>query len=281
MERRSSRNAAAVESRAAVTVWTAVESWATVTVWPAVEPWAAVELWAAVTVRPAVEPWAAVTVRPAVEFRASMKSWAAAVEMVVADEGAAVRDIPVVVEHHAVAAPVGVPVVPSPAESTVEADPETDSERNSRAGGVQAGVPEPAGVCDERRAVDQPRIVGRHVDHLGVCGLDHDRLTLRDDVFLRGGLEVARLLGSPAHRLHGVEHGLLLVHVCVAQRRRPGEVLVHVRQHGGKLRDRLDARIPGLLIDGLGQLLPIQFGVLLHPTVRLHDLGGVRRGGED
>src|SRR5437016_2272317 len=213
MERRSSRNAAAVESRAAVTVWTAVESWATVTGWPAVEPWAAVELWAAVTVRPAVERMAAVT---------------AAVEMVVADEGAAVRDIPVVVEHHAVAAPVGVPVVPSPAESTVEADPETDSERNPRAGGVQAGVPEPAGVCDERRAVDQPRIVGRHVDHLGVCRLDHDRLTLRDDVFLRGGLEVPRLLGSPAHRLHGVEHGLLLVHVCVAQRRRPGEVLVHV-----------------------------------------------------
>src|SRR5207253_6691915 len=168
MERRSSRNAAAVESRAAVTVRPAVESRATV------------------TVRPAVESSATVEFRASVKFRAAVEPGTAAVEMVVADEGAAVRDIPVVVEHHAVAAPVGVPVVPSPAESTVEADPETDSERNPRAGGVQAGVPEPAGVCDERRAVDQPRIVGRHIDHLGVCRLDHDRLALRDDVYLRG-----------------------------------------------------------------------------------------------
>src|SRR2546422_9148295 len=102
MERRSGRNAASVESGAAVTVWPAVEF------------------------------------RASVKFRAAVESGAAAVEMVPVHEGSAVRDIPVMVVHHAVAAPVGVPVVPSPAESSVEAEPETDSERNPWAGGVQA-----------------------------------------------------------------------------------------------------------------------------------------------
>src|SRR2546428_13721974 len=137
MERRSSRNAAAVESRAAVTVRPGVESRAAVTVWPAVE------------FRASVTVWPAVEFRASVKFRAAVESGAAAVEMVPVHEGSAVRDIPAMVVHPAVAAPVGVPAVPSPAESSVEAEPETDSERNPRAGDGQAAEPEHALAMDQ------------------------------------------------------------------------------------------------------------------------------------
>ncbi len=47
------------------------------------------------------------------------------------------------------------------------------------------------------------------------------------------------------------------------------------------MRERLDAGIPGLLIDRLGQLLSFQIGVLLHPAVCFHDLSRIGGGGED
>src|SRR6267143_653492 len=166
---------------------------------------------AAMKVRATVAPSAAMKVRAPVE------SGAAAVEMVVIDEGAAVRDVSVVVEVHPVVAPIGVPVVPSPTESGEEADPPTDPERNPRADGIEAGVPDPAWISDQRRTIDRPRVVFGDVDDLGVCRLDHDRLALRGDVFLGRALEVSSLLRSLAHGLDGIENRLLLVHVCVAQ----------------------------------------------------------------
>src|SRR6267378_8560783 len=246
-----------------------------------VGPGAAMKVRASVGARAAMEVRATVGARAAMKVRATVESWTAAVEVVAIDEGAAVRDVSVVVEVHPPVVPIGVPVVPSPTESAEEADPPTESERNPRADSIEAGVPEPAWVSDQRRTIDRPRVVFGHVDDLGVCRLDHDRLALRGDVFLRRTPEVSSLLRPLAHGLDGVEHRLLLVHVRVAQRRRPGEVLVHACQDGGKLRDRLDARIPGLLIDRLGELLPLQIGVLLHPTVSFHDFGRVGGGGKD
>src|SRR5712664_3157006 len=120
-------------------------------------------LGAAMKVRASVGPSAAMKVRTPVGPRATMKarapveSRAAAVEMVAIDERAAVRHVSVVVEVHPVVAPIGVPVVPSPTESADEADPPTESERNPRADGVEAGVPVPAWVSDQRRTIDRPR----------------------------------------------------------------------------------------------------------------------------
>ena len=42
----------------------------------------------------------------------------------------------------------------------------------------------------------------------------------------------------------------MLVVIGLAELRGPGEVLSHVRQHGGKLSERFHAWIPDLLIDG-------------------------------
>src|SRR5882672_8543687 len=174
-------------------------------------PLGPVELGAAMKFRATVGP------RAAMKVRATVESWTAAVEMVAIDERAAVRHVSVVVEVHPVVAPIGVPVVPSPTESAEEADPPTESERNPRADGVEAGVPVPAWVSDQRRTIDRPRVVLGHVDDVGACRLDHDRLALRGDVFLGRSLEVSSLLRSLAHGLDGVEHRLLLVHVGITQ----------------------------------------------------------------
>ncbi len=216
-----------------------------------------------------------------VELRAAVKRRAAAVEMVAIDERATVRDIGVVVVDDRPAAPVGVPVVPSPTEPREEPDPETGSERDSRADGVEPGECNPARIDGERWAIHAPRVVGWHVDDLRVCRLDHDGLALRRNGLLGRRLEVPRLLRALAHRLDRVEHGLLLVHIGVAQRRCPGKVLVHACQDRGKLRERLHARIPGHLIDRLGQWFPLQIRVLLHPAVGFDDLGRVRGSRED
>src|SRR5229473_1222502 len=81
---------------------------------------------------------------------------------------------------------------------------EAESERNPRADGVDSGERNPAGISDERGAIHEPRIVGGHVDDLGVGRLDDDRLALRGDGLLGCRLEVTRLLRSLAHRLNGV-----------------------------------------------------------------------------
>src|SRR6267143_911108 len=175
----------------------------------AVGPSAAMKVRATVAPSAAMEVRATVAPHAAMKVRAPVESGAAAVEMVVIDEGAAVRDVSVVVEVH--------PVVPSPTESGEEADPPTDPERNPRADGIEAGVPDPAWISDQRRTIDRPRVVFGDVDDLGVCRLDHDRLALRGDVFLGRALEVSSLLRSLAHGLDGIENRLLLVHVCVAQ----------------------------------------------------------------
>jgi len=92
---------------------------------------------------------------------------------------------------------------------------------------------------------------------------------------------MARLLGAPPHGLDGVHHVLLVIHVGVAERRRPRQVPVHVREHSRELRERLDARVPRLRVDLPGQLLRVRTAVLLHPAIGLDDLLGIGGGGQD
>jgi hypothetical protein len=82
------------------------------------------------------------------------------------------------------------------------------------------------------------------------------------------------LLRPPAHHLHGIHHILLLVVVSVAKRRRPGKILVHISQDGWKCSNRLDARVPGLLVHTLTQRFALQVRMRLNPSVGLDDLLG-------
>ena len=108
----------------------------------------------------------------------------AVIEVVAIDDRSAVGDVGVVVVDHPMAMPVASPVMPSPSESSEEADPEANSKPNpwSRQEDPWHGIP--AWVCHDRLAIHEPRIIGRHVDDLRVGRFDDDRVALRCYLFL-------------------------------------------------------------------------------------------------
>jgi hypothetical protein len=99
----------------------------------------------------------------------------ASVEVIAINENSAVGHVAVVVEKDAVMVPIGSPMVPTPAKTTKKAKAEAEAKSNSGTRKVQTWIPVPAWPHRNRRAIDKPRIVFRHVDHLGVGRFDHDR----------------------------------------------------------------------------------------------------------
>src|SRR5437016_4174507 len=141
----------------------------------------------------------------------------AVVEVVAIDDRSAVGDVGVVVVNHPMAMPVASPVMPSPSESSEEADPEANSKPNpwSRQEDPWHGIP--AWVCHDRLAIHEPRIIGRHVDDLRVGRFDDDRVALRCYLFLFVAIQAPSLVSLLTHHLDGIRHILLLIGVCVAQ----------------------------------------------------------------
>jgi len=128
--------------------------------------------------------------------------------------------------------------------------------------------------------IDYRRVVRRHVDDLRVCGLYHDVLGLlfHNDLLLLGGLEVPRslrLLPQPLHRSH---HIFLLRKDSVSQLLCPVQLIVHHGQHIGEIDERFDARVPGLLLKGFGQLVSLETRICLYPARRLNYFERIRRG---
>src|SRR5438445_7383344 len=108
----------------------------------------------------------------------------AAVEVAAIDDRPAVRDICVVVVDYPAAVPVVSPVMPSPPKSSEEADAKSKAERDCGAGKKDSGNRNPAGVGNNRCSVHEPRIIGRHVDHIRVGRFDDDRVALSGYILL-------------------------------------------------------------------------------------------------
>ena len=83
--------------------------------------------------------------------------------------------------------------------------------------------------------------------------------------------------GLGAQRLSGCHHVLLLRKESVAELLCPVELLAHHRQNLRERRQRLDRRIPGLLLQRVLERLTFQVGIRLHPSLGDHDLERVRR----
>src|SRR6266849_1533119 len=110
------------------------------------------------------------------------------VPMPVIDESRTVGNISVVVVDDVVVVPVGIPVVPSPAKAGVETHPKAQPKRNPRTDGVEPAIGDPARIDYQRRPIDNPGIVYRHVNDLWICRLNDDCLPLSYDLFLRCAL---------------------------------------------------------------------------------------------
>ena len=209
-------------------------------------------------------------------------------------EGFAVVDVHVVVVLVAAAAPapspsvvvVDVHLVTAPVAAARDrgADRHAGTERQQTRGRDVAGrvrVHRRIGGRVGGRAVDRLRDVRRHVDDLRIGRDDLDDLLLDHHLLLLRRLELAGLVGLPPHALDGIEHVRLLSEEDVPQLRGPVEVLRHPTEHVGEVRERLDARVPGLRLERFVELLPAQLRTFLDPALGLHDLERVGRGHQD
>lgn len=116
--------------------------------------------------------------RPTVKsspMRPMIEPASASVEVIAINENSAVGHVTVVVEKDAVMVPIRSPMVPAPAKATKKANAEAETKSDSGTRKVQTGIPVPAWPHRNRSAIHKPRIVLRHVDHLGVGRFDHDR----------------------------------------------------------------------------------------------------------
>ena len=141
----------------------------------------------------------------------------AAIEVVAIDDRSAMRDIGVVVVNCCSAMPVVSPVMPAPPKSSEEADAEADSKSNPHTAKEDSRHGIPAWVRDDRLPVYEPRIVSRHVDHIGISRFDDNRTALSCYLLLLIAIEVAGLACLLTHRLNRIGHILRLIGIGLAQ----------------------------------------------------------------
>jgi hypothetical protein len=95
--------------------------------------------------------------------------------------------------------------------------------------------------------------------------LDHDHtFVLNDlgfDLLLLGRFQIPLVLGFFAHALHGIHYIALLRQESVAQIGGPLNVVSETFHHVGKGSHGLNAGIPGLLRDSIGECLIFQPGI--------------------
>ncbi len=140
------------------------------------------------------------------------------------------------------------------------------------------------------RAVDDARIVDRHEVLIRIGRRDRVRGRGRAaagghvgrpvgprDRLLRRRLQVAGRIRPRAQPLYRVEHVALLREEGVAEILRPLELVVHHRQRLRNRRQRLDARIPTLLLHGVLERLAGDLWIFLGPARGLDHLERIGR----
>src|SRR5580692_8584892 len=147
--------------------------------------------------------------------------------------------------------PVKSPTAPTPSEAAKPSDSEADAEGKVGSSKPNSRIGVPARPRNDRRTVNQPRIIGWDVNDVGFGGFNYDVRVFLLYLLLRRVFEIAGLLGAPTHHLHSVHYVLLLVVVGVAEGRRPGKILVHIPDDRGKRGQGFNAGIPRLRVDFL------------------------------
>src|SRR5450432_4143198 len=168
-------------------------------------------------------------------------------------KGVAPGVVAIVVINRIAVVPVKSPTAPAPAIAAKKADSEAQAERKIRAAIPNSRIGIPARPRSDRTTVHHPGVVRRDIHDVGIGGLNDDRGALRGDGLLGCRLETAGLLRALAHYLHRVHYLFLLVVIGVTQRGRPGQIFVHISKDRGKCGERLNTRVPRLLIDRLAQ----------------------------
>jgi hypothetical protein len=112
------------------------------------------------------------------------------------------------------------------------------------------------------------RLVNGNINHRGIGGKYLQNAIIRNDLLLRGALQIAKRKGLGTKTLNRIHDILRLIEERLAQRSRPIQARIHHTQHIGISRYRFDALIPGLEIN------LIQIVSTGYVPVRKNDLGG-------
>src|SRR5580692_808983 len=176
----------------------------------------------------------------------------ASIERVAVVKRPAGRLIPRVIENGVVVMPIETPVVPAPPVAPKEPNAEANSEEQRRSviPNTRIGIPTRPG--DHRASVYDPGIVRGNVDNFRVNCFDLDVGVCGRYGLLRRGIQISSFLRAAPHNLNSVHHGLFLIVIGVAERRRPRDVFVHVTENRRKRSECFDAGVPRLLVHGLG-----------------------------
>src|SRR3984885_3713775 len=153
-------------------------------------------------------------------------------------------------EDSTVEAPADTPTMPSPTEAEERRDREAKAERNSRATKAPPRIksgPQAYGI-----SVHICRVVSGHIDHIRISRLDVYIRPLLIHALLRRTPQIARVVSLVTQVLDRLHHVIRTVLIGLAQLRGPRQIPVQVRQHCGKLPQRLHARVPILPVHFLG-----------------------------
>ncbi len=161
----------------------------------------------------------------------------------------AVKIVVVVYVDVVVAAPAA---APAPATAPERPHHHANAERNRYSRGIVSRW----GIVDgwvgiNWRTVDHDRIIRRDIHDLRIRLFHDDYAFVLDnpgfDLLLLGGFQIAGVLCLLAHTLDGIHHIGLLRQECIAQIRRPLNIVCEALYHFGQTGQGLNAGIPRLL----------------------------------
>src|SRR5579864_4334745 len=195
-----------------------------------------------------------------------------------------------VVDDHSMVAPAWMPAPTTPSmPAATEEKPYVNSNAKAKPHSAHddaSGRPVPAWIgIPERGSPDPYRIVDRDIHHRWIRRHDFNHglaiVSRGNHVFLRRRRQFARLLGALPHTLYCIHHVLLLCKKRVAQIGRPRDVVIQPLQNIGKHYQSLNARVPILLLRGLGECRSVEAGITLEPLISLHYFQWIRTGYHD
>ena len=175
---------------------------------------------------------------------------------------------------------------PAPTAAPERPHHDADAKRNRNSRGVVAGrrvVDRRVGIY--RGTVYHHGVVRRYIHDLRIRLFDHDHTFAFDDLrlyfLLLVRFQVAVALGLLAHALDGVHHIALLREEGIAQVGGPLNVVGQSLDQVGETRQRLDAGIPWLLGNGIGECLVFQVLIFFKPLLELDDFQRIGRSSQN
>jgi len=186
------------------------------------------------------------------------------------------------VHKQPVTEPSAAPTPATPTEPAREKAADEKSRSKAKSKSKSRRIPQIRVRAPCRGAVDIFGLVDWNVDYLRIGRLDLDRilaaLGIHSHYLLRRRLQPAVGLSSGTHCLHRIHHVGLLGQKRVSEIGSPSDIVTEQIQRIRECHQRLDARIPVLLLGCVQQLRALKVAIALEPLLRFGYLQRIGTG---